>query len=342
MPHLLLVSVAVLLAFNISLALAVGGLRLRNTIRKRRWDRLEATWEPRLLQLVAGEYTPESLAALVPAGEVEYVIEITSRMVQLLAGEDLRTVQAFGTLLLPQVVHGFSDRRPATRARTVHLVSLLDLPGHAGLVVASLDDSSPLVAMVAARALARQRDEDYLAEVLKRLDRFRLWSPGFLASMLASVGPSIAPLLRRNLEDSNRSDEVRVVAAEALARLRDAAGADAAAGVLGEREPARDLAASCLRLIEKVGTAQHRSSIGRMVGSEDYVVRSRAVAALAAVGDETDVADLEMALRDPSPWVAIQAARALSRLGHLETLERVAGTATAGGAVAREVLMEAA
>ena len=92
---------------------------------------------------------------------------------------------------------------------------------HADTVVAALDDRSPLVAMIAARALAKKETPQYAGAVLARLHRFTSWRPSFLASMLSSMGPEIAPILRSTLGNPAIDTQVRAIATMALRELHD-------------------------------------------------------------------------------------------------------------------------
>jgi len=211
-------------------------------------------------------------------------------------------------------------------------------------LVAALDDKSPLVAIVAATALSEMGDRELSAEVVSHLERFELWSPAFLASMLASGGTAMGEQLRSCLECETEPAMTRSVAADALRLMRDAGSADVAVAVL-ETTGDREVAAACLRLLEALGTAAHVDVVRGFTVGEDYVLRAYAITAYAitalgalATGDG-DVDLLDFAIDDPSPWVALHAARALRVAGRKDVLRRVAASRRPGTGAAREVLL---
>jgi HEAT repeat protein len=209
-------------------------------------------------------------------------------------------------LLLPQL----GLRQPERRARAVQTLSALGQRRYARQLEAALDDPSPLVAMVAARALARRESPDFAIPILRRMHRFGHWRASFLSSMLAAIGPAVAPTLRRAYGDSTFDPRVRAVAGDALRELNDYASADVAAEVL-ETAVDRDLIATSLGILAHMGRSEHLPAIRRRLAAPEPIIRARAVAALGSVGAEADHPALIAALADPSPWVALRAAEAL-------------------------------
>jgi HEAT repeat protein len=320
---------ALLLAFNAlfavgAAALAVGALLLRgrNDRKAARWNRLEERWLETALAVVAGAEERERVWALVPAEDRVRFLNFLLRFARRLGGPERRVVDELAApyldLLLPQL----SLRQPERRARAVQTLSALGQRRYAKQLEAALDDPSPLVAMVAARALARRENPDFALPILRRMDRFGQWRASFLASMLAAIGPAVATTLRRALGDAQFDARVRAVAADALRELNDYASADVAATVL-KTAVDRDLVVASLGLLAHMGRNEHLPAIRRHLTAAEPIVRARAISALGNVGSPEDIPTLTAALADPSPWVALRAAEALRDARALAALHQL-------------------
>jgi HEAT repeat protein len=217
---------------------------------------------------------------------------------------------------------------------------VLDVHGQARAISGALEDPSPLVSMIAARALARPELTRYAPVILGSIHRFEGWSPRFLSSMLASMGKGAAPILRDTLAQRQLAVEQRTVAADALRRLGDVDAAAVALAVL-EEPIHRDLHCSTLRLLGAVGQAEHAEAIRRLTGADDPVVRAQAVRALGRIGDGQDAASLREAANDRSPWVVIHALRGLREVGRDDMVEELSHSEHASAGFARQVLAEA-
>lgn len=335
------IATAVLLAVSVTLVIVVAGLRMHNERRALHDARVHARWEPVLLDVLAGAAAIDDIIAAVRPGEGRSFLEFLFRYARLLSGEDRAAVSEIARPFLGHLQSELRSRAAERRARAVQLLSTLDLDGQAATVLDALHDPSPLVAMVAARALAKKDHPEHIDAVLGSLHRFDLWNPNFLASMLASVGIQVAPSLRRFLSDPEGDPRVRAVAGDALRLLGDPAAADAAAAVLGtERD--RELRAAALRLLEAVGRPAHLAAVRAVLSSPDFVLRAHAASALGRLSSGEDTPLLEKAVHDPSPWVALHAGRALAGSGRLEFLQDLAHAPHPRAKLAREVLAEAA
>lgn len=337
----LVIAVAVLLLtlFAVGFCLFAFYLRLRNERRERLWKRLEERWTDPLLEALAD---PDRLPALQDTVEDRYTAEFVDfllRYFQRVRGEEREILKRAAAPHLDRVAKRATSRRVEIRARAIQILGALGLPRHGHRLLEALDDPSPLVAMVAARALAREREPRYVAPLLRRIPRFRSWRDSALASMLAGMGPAAAPHLREVLGDEARDPWVRAVAADALERLADLEAGDTAARVV-EREAGRGLLAAALNLLAEVGRPEHLPAVRVRCASPDFVVRSRALRALGRLGLEEDAPRLRSALEDPSPWVALHAARGLGEVGGDEALREVAHSDHPRAAAARQVLVE--
>lgn len=319
---LLLAASAFFGAGAIGLAISALVLRSNNDRKAARWAALEERWLETALEVVAGVEEPEKLWSLVPAEDRLRFINFLLRFARRLVGPERRLVDDLAApyldLLLPQL----SQRQAERRARAVQTLSTLGQRRYAKQLEAALDDPSPLVAMVAARALARRESPDFAMPILQRMHRFVHWRASFLSSMLAAIGPAVAPALRRAYADPTFDPRVRAVAADALRELNDYESADLAAEIL-ETATDRDLVANSLGLLAHMGRNQHLVAIRRHLKAPEPIVRARAVAALGHVGDQADYPTLTAALEDPSPWVALRAAEALRDARALPTISEL-------------------
>lgn len=314
-------------------------LRVSNDRRAARWKRLEASWEPAVLDVLGGTGSMPDLLARIPPEETLLFLDYLLRLATRVRGKDHDTLAELARPLL-----GALDRRTregdlTQRARAVRTLGALGMRDHAPAIIAALTDPAPLVAMVAARALAKPENAQYMVHVLAHLDRFEQWSRSFLCAMLVAVGPEAAAAIRGTLSDRSRPARIRAIAADALRQLRDPAAADTAVEVLaGESD--RNLVTACLRLLGSIGVPSSRAAVLVHCTSPDDVVRGAALSALARVGNEADFPTLRTGMEDVSPWVAIQAARGLRDGGDRAWLQGLADAKHPRSALALQVLAE--
>jgi HEAT repeat protein len=155
--------------------------------------------------------------------------------------------------------------------------------------------------------------------------------------MLASMGPSVTATLRSALADPSGESRARAVAAEALQIQGDIGAGDVAADVLRTSRDG-DILAATLRLLQEVGRPEHAEVVRMHTGSEDPAVRAHALRALGIVGGEADIPELVEAMRDPSPWAALNATEGLLAAGGVGLLTRMAASGDGIGVLARQVL----
>jgi HEAT repeat protein len=329
--------IGVLLVVTLLLALVAIRLRIRNERRGVRLDRLEAEWTPLLTGVAYQGLDPEDLRNRVRRSDEEDFVGFVYRFASRVRGAEFERLRSLALPFLPSLVERMDRGSAEWRARRLQLVSALGIPEYTEAVVAALDDESPLVGMIAARRLFRPGNEAHFDAVLARLDRFREWSPRFLAGMLAGGGPAVGPVLLELLADRTRSEADRAVAAEALTLLHEL---DAAAVAAQELEAAetRSLRMSLLRLLDVVGSRRQGDTVRRLLESDDMVVRQGAVDTLGSLGDPTDAPRLVALLDDPSPWVRMRAAGALDALGARGHLLAAADSGSPGAVAAAEVL----
>ncbi len=316
-------ALAALLALIVALIGTTLRLRARNNRTQARWIGLEERWQPLVLASIAGRISDADLHAQVSPAEALFFIDYLLRFARRLEGEERATIERLARPLLPILVARLQHRDDEFRARAVQTISALGLQEYGHIVVAALDDRSDLVAMVAARSLSQPGTPEFASAVIRRLARFRQWRSSFLASMLARVGPEIAPSLREALLDPNTDIAVRVVAADALRELNDPESAVPAAVVLSTTSD-RNLIVACLGILMEVGHQRHLPPVRALVSSDEPIVRARAFATIARLDDQADLSLLRGAMNDPSPWVPIRVIEALRAAGATTVLQRIA------------------
>jgi HEAT repeat protein len=315
--------------------------RARNTRRARHLSALEDRWEPAVLEALDGARTPASVRSLVRERDALLFVEYVSRFARRVRGPERDRLAEMVAPWLPRLAHRLTHRDEAIRARAVQTISLLDHGGYAGRLVRALDDRSQLVAMAAARALARRERAEFAAQVLRRLPRFAHWRLSFVSAMLTEMGPNAVPELLAAFADPGQPAEARAIVADALNALHVLEAADIAAGLLGPHRN-RDLVAAALRLLRDLGRQEHVAAVRALLTSPDDMIRAGAIAAFGALASPAELELLVPALEDPSHWAALEAARALRLLRNGAELRALAKRDHAHAIIAAEVLAESA
>jgi hypothetical protein len=241
---MLLLCILLMVVFSV-IAVAV---RARNTRRARHFSLLEERWEPAVLEALDGARTPASVQSLVRQRDALLFVEYVSRIARRVRGVERDLLGEMVAPWLPRLAQRLTHRDEATRARAVQTLSLLAFAGYSGRLVRALDDRSPLVAMTAARALARRERTSFAPQVLRRLPRFARWRPGFVSAMLTDMGPDGVPELLAAFSDPGQPAETRAIVADALNALHVLEAADIAAELLGPQRN-RDLIAAAASLL---------------------------------------------------------------------------------------------
>ena len=173
---------------SLSLVAIVLLLRRHHNREVTRKQQLFAVWEEKLMAVLMDESPPEVLTDLVNPGEeqdfLDYVMECAWRF----QGAEFEKLREVATPYLEQVARASRRSRTETRARAIQILSMLGLPTYAEPVSRALDDPSPLVSMVAARALARKSYDRHAPAIITRLGRFDSWSNNLISGMVAGIG----------------------------------------------------------------------------------------------------------------------------------------------------------
>jgi len=336
----LAIAITVLLVFVFLFALATIALRLKNNRKAKRWAHLESVWEPLLIRVMGGDEPEDKMHEQVGGGDALRFIDFLMRFTPHFRGEELDIIKSLARPYLHLVGNQLNDKASEMRARAIKTLSILGFERYREEIIKALDDPSPLVAMIAARAIMRKDDPELAYYVIDRLPRFMHWSVNYLSSMLAEVGPSINPALRKIFSDSTYPARTRAVCADALSELHDYTAADTAVEVL-RSEDDRDICAASLRLLSAVGLPKHLPVVLELLDSDDFVIRAQAYRALGSIGGKTEIPLLESGLNDSEPWVTIQAAESLYEAGGTQTLALLANSEHPQAMLAQQILDEA-
>lgn len=314
-------------------------LRSRNSRRDELWDALRARWEQPLLGAIADPDTIPEVRAKVEARYRSHFVRFVLGYTRRVRGSERETLRRLVAPFLDEIARQIRSPRSEVRARAVQTLGTLGLPRYADVVLEGLEDESPLVAMAAARYLARQEYAQYAPAILAQIHRFSSWNRSFLASMLVNLGPEVLPALRDGLADASKETWLRVVFSEALRMSLDPRAADVAADVLSAEQD-RDLRASALRLLASVGRPEHVAIVRGLTDDDDVIVRAHALHALGVLGSEEHLPLLFAGMDDASPWAKLHAARGVRDAGGRKLLEAIAASAAPDAALAGQVLFE--
>jgi HEAT repeat protein len=221
----------------------------------------------------------------------------------------------------------------------VETVATLSFDRHHERVVAALDDPSPMVAMIAARSIARQQRPEHVRVLLGHMSRVAEWNPRQLTALLTSMGSESMPALRLAFGDPENSPELRAIAADALRSLHDPEAMEIARRVLPGATD-RELIAATLRLFAELGQPGQADDVRRLCSHSDAVIRGAALQALTTIGGSEDRELLREGMEDESGWVAIQSALGMMRSGDSASLRARARQDDPRALLARQVLVE--
>jgi len=321
-------------------------LHLRGVRATHRRANLEGQWRGHLLDAATGEAaiasdgSGEANQGLpVPPADRPLFLEIVTDYARALHGPERRNLERVAKPYLDTLNPLLDDPDPYRRAHALDLLGELGFEEGEDRIVKGLEDESGLVAMVAARALARQADPAHVPLLLGRLAAFENWSTGYLASLMRSFGPEACPSLRLLAMDPGAPNRLRCVALQALRALNDLEAVDPAAALLPD-EPNPEVQADLIRLIGTLGRPEHLDAVRPLGRSVEPHVRAVVIRALATLSDRnsSDRALVAEALDDPSPWVALQAAKGLRTLGMEQELVALAHSSSPRADLAAEVL----
>ncbi|HEX4895464.1 MAG TPA: HEAT repeat domain-containing protein [Solimonas sp.] len=287
------------------LLLVIGALHWRRRWRDHRTELIEARWRPLLLQSLDGalpEFPP------LPARHRLTVLWLWSRMAEWLE-DSARTglVRAARRLRLDRAARELltdGDLRERLLAAVI-LGNMRDL-GSWDELVAAVDEWHATLSMAAARALLRTDPRRALPVVLDAGLRRGEWPIGMLLAMLREVGPRLVtpPLCER----------LRTVEGTRLRRLLSllpiAEQAKVRPVLLARLDASEDpeFIAGALR---HLGEPEDAERLRRYCEHPSWVVRVRAIHALARLARDQDLPLFARRLDDAQWWVRLRAAESL-------------------------------
>ncbi|MEX2465333.1 MAG: HEAT repeat domain-containing protein [Gemmatimonadota bacterium] len=319
-------------------------LHLRAKRLERRREALEARWRGRLLDAGTGDASSPGGPAVtaqreVPEEDQTLFLDLVTEYARALEGPERKNLEELARPYLAALDPLLDDPDPYRRAYALDILGELGYEDARDRIAHGLEDDSGLVAMVAARALARHGDPSFVPVILAGLDGFGNWSANYLASLLTSFGPEAAPALRDLAFDTRAPDRLRSVALQALKELNDVESVEPAMRLLPE-ELHLEIQGDLIRLIGHLGRPEHLVVVRPFVTAAAPHVRAAALRAVSNVTDRrtSDVEMVSRGLDDPSPWVALQAARGIMTLGRRDELVALANSASPRADLAAEVL----
>lgn len=319
---ILIVTIGILFILVILFISSTLLLRLANTLKYRRYSRLENSWETPFLNFINGENTKIDIWRQVKPYDslifVNYLLEYSRRV----KGVELEMIRELSLPYLDKIAGQLKSSKSEVRARAVQTLGTLGIKKYKNEIIKALDDPIPLVEMIAARSLCREKLPELAIPVIAKLDKFENWSTEFLVSMLSSIGSEITPALREALKNKENSIWIKIIALETLRELYDPESADIAFKIVTE-ENEINLLISALKLLSVVGRKDHLAGVRKQAISENEFVRAQALNALGTVGTSVDSSVMIKALNEDSYWIASYAAVGLKNIGESEKLEEL-------------------
>lgn len=299
-----------MLAVAIAFVVAASLLRRSNNRKRMHWGEMERDWAVALDEIESGLLESEVLHASLSARDrlvfLDYLYKCAT------VGPVPERLALIGRLSEPYIAELEARAIQGDvwqRARAIRTLAKLRGEAARPAIEAALDDPAPHVALTAARAYARLRLGG-VGALLERVDRYRDWDARLLRLTLAAFGPGAAPALHARFADAGAPEWVRAACAAALVELRYTGANETALAVLTSAAEV-DLKAAALRVLAQPLTDAQRALVRELCSAADPIIRAQAVTCLSRLGDAADVAELERALGDLSPWVVLNATRAL-------------------------------
>jgi len=320
-------------------AVRSGQLALRahdqNQATAKRWQELESLWQPALDQYMQ-HHDAAMVWKTVTSQQTLYFIDYLMRYA-LKNNLPQGALAELAAPYLPRLATRIYDQSldAEQRARAVQTVSLLGQPQDIQSLSRCLEDPSPIVVFLAARALSESPDATNVSVILTHLPRLLDWHLGFVVKLLVRMGAGIAPELRTYLAN-NQQPETQRVCLQVLAQLGDHQALPLAVRLVSSSEDINVLVAA-LSLLGKLGKAEHLPLIRSCYDSPYFAVRLAVIRAL----HELRAADeqiFQQAFEDKSHWVALQAARALKATGSEHILHELSYVQHPRAALASQVL----
>lgn len=333
---LLIAGILVILFVAVMFAALAIAIRILKSRREAREERMKRLWLRPVLDAIMDSRT-EPFRHSVRRRDRLLFAEFLGRLALCLTDTERPALHGIAKPYVVELKRLLRDRDAEFRALGIQLLGLLGPNEFRRYILWALEDRTPVVALTAIRALALTNRTSDVRRIIDELHRFDGWGHTLVTSILVSCGSKAIAPLRETFADPARPAWIRVAACDALRLLDDYAAAEVASRVILSR-PGRDVSASALRLIQRLGMPGQSSLLWKMAADHDPVVRLHAVSGLAAVGGEEAADMLAISLNDPSNWVAIRAARGLKALRRYDILAAAVAMNHPRAALARQFL----
>jgi HEAT repeat protein len=311
-------TLTVVLGVLVAMTLAVAARRLLHHRLQRRHDRMVAASRPLLLSIVAsGPVDPETVARLAALpnrlwGACEPAV------VSMLAKVRGSSHHALVSVL---VQRGTLDRA-VQRTRSWSLIArceaaeLIGVSGHrpgGPALVRLLEDRSPEVRRVAARALGRLGDPAGAVPVFNAALGDRALASRDVAAALVLLDAEATPTLVGIVAEA-REPAIRSIGAEVLGLRGTMEATGLLVGMIGN-DPSMEVRIRSARALGRIGSDAAVDPLTAVLSSDVPELRAVAARALGQVGSSRAVPALVDCLGDPTHRVAVNAAESLTGLG---------------------------
>lgn len=302
-------------------------LRIRLLIRQRRERFYEKQWQPLLAECVFGM---PAVLPQVPRKLRYHFLKIWNFHHESLVGSSRVNLETLAAGMHLEDVARDLMHSGDLRERLIAVMTL----GHLGdrtqwhELRALVSDPSPMLSLLAARALLDIDAQATLAWLVTVMAAREDWPLSRVVNMLKEAGPDLVTLpLISATEAAVRAGKGEIQVARLL-RMMEVAHTERVAPVAGRiarevRSP--ELIAAALRLVQD---PRDLEIVRAHAGHEAWFVRSSAIRVLGRIGGNADRALLAEKLGDEHWWVRYRAARALLVLPgtRLEDLEKIRDT----------------
>ena len=264
------------------------------------------------LQVLKNEKIAKDAPAL-----LKFLVESDSRKVKLQVLDLLVSGEHKGEAVVAALTEAFDDPNADVRQKCVEVLGRQQDPESAPQLLKMLDDPAPEVQAAAARALGDIRSTEAV-DALCRL----LPSPSEKAATAAAVAlgqigdhKAVEPLMA--VVSKTSTPTLLKEAANALGKIKDLKVVPALRKLLSSDNRERRWAA-----VDVLGALQATDAVADIAEvarkDEEPLIRERALAALARIGDSGAVDAVVAALSDPVERVAAQAFRSLTTLAEAD------------------------
>lgn len=332
-------AIALLSALCVLVASLALGLRIQNMRNAARWREQEERWQPLVLGCLAGDAAASEIHAAVGPGERGRFLLYLARLARRVDGPERQMLER----LAEPFLEGLARRagraiRPEARATALRTLGALGYAAHRDLLRAAVSARAPVVAATATRIVAARGDSDDVRELLRRISEAKPNAADAFPPRSLFFGPRSEPALREVLASRSAVPLSRILAASALLARGGAEAVEVAARVLREESPPFELATHLLGMLAASRDRRHLPAIRPWCACAHPETACAALRALGRLGAREDVPLLAEAAGQPSPWIGLEAARALLALGEEPLLAEWAGGSDARAAIARELL----